>query len=276
MSTTRFRPRTPNLGVGINQFELVGNWLVLSGSGSYAYVIGAYVQFRFSNSQVVLNTDKDTNRGIVAVSMDGGPETLHDLYAPISVRAHQIFDSGFQNGEHIVKMRISGINPLAGATPYCFIEFIDVDDSTLPPAPPPLPPPPGPHSLPNIVAGLGNALRTIAGLRVYNYPPNSVESPAAVISIPETPYDLTTSESGFQWTFDVWVFVGKADDRTAAAKILTYLDSTGISSIRAAIEADRTLGDRCDSVSVLSADPQIASVAGTEYLAIQYIVEVLQ
>jgi hypothetical protein len=132
------------------------------------------------------------------------------------------------------------------------------------------------HSLPNIVAGLGGALRTIAGLRVYNYPPNSVESPAAVISIPETPYDLTTSESGFQWTFNVWVFVGKADDRTAAAKILTYLDSTGISSIRAAIEADRTLGGSCDSVSVLSADPQIASVAGTEYLAIQYIVEVLQ
>jgi hypothetical protein len=135
-------------------------------------------------------------------------------------------------------------------------------------------PPPYSHTLAGVQTGLADALRNIAGLRVYDFPSDRVETPAAVLSLPETPYDVTLGGRSDEWTFPLWVLVAKADDRAAYAEMVDYLEAEGPKSIRAIVEADTTLGGACDTVSVITARPLFATVAGTEFLAIEFTVEV--
>lgn len=133
---------------------------------------------------------------------------------------------------------------------------------------------PNPHSLTGVQAGLADALRTIAGLRVYDFPSDRIEPPAAVLSLPETPYDVTLSGRSDEWSFPLWVLVAKADDKAAYGEMVGYLDSGGTKSIRAAIEADRTLNGACDTAAVINARPLYATIAGTEFLAVEFTLEV--
>jgi len=138
----------------------------------------------------------------------------------------------------------------------------------------PLPDPYSEHSLESIMSGLGDQLRAVMGLRVYDFPSKHVEPPAAVLSLPETPYDVTLGGRADEWTFPLWLLVSKADDKAAYKEMVPYLEAEGERSIRAAIEADRTLGGSCDTCAVVNARPQFASVGGVEFLAVEFTVEV--
>ena len=135
-------------------------------------------------------------------------------------------------------------------------------------------PPVMPHTLENVQAGLADALRNIVGLRVYDFPSDRVETPAAVLSLPETPYDVTLGGRSDEWAFPLWVLVAKADDKAAYTEMRGYLEAEGAKSIRAMVEADRTLGGACDTAAVTLARPMFATVAGTEFLAIEFTLEV--
>lgn len=130
------------------------------------------------------------------------------------------------------------------------------------------------HTLANVQAGLADALRTIVGLRVYDFPSDRIEPPAAVLSLPETPYDVTLDGRSDEWTFPLWVLVAKANDKSAYGEMVEYLEAEGAKSIRAAIEADRTLGGACDTAAIVRARPLFATVAGTEFLAVEFTLEV--
>ena len=129
-------------------------------------------------------------------------------------------------------------------------------------------------SLANVQAGLADALRTIVGLRVYDFPSDRVEPPAAVLSLPETPYDITLGGRSDEWTFPLWVLVAKANDKSAYGEMVDYLEAEGVKSIRAAVEADRTLGGACDTAAIVRARPLFATVGGTEFLAVEFTLEV--
>lgn len=135
-------------------------------------------------------------------------------------------------------------------------------------------PSPPEHTLENVQAGLADALRNIVGLRVYDFPSDRVETPAAVLSLPETGYDVTLGGRSDRWQFPLWVLVAKADDKAAYGEMVEYLEAEGPRSIRAMIEADRTLGGACDTSAVLAARPLFATVAGTEFLAVEFTLEV--
>lgn len=129
-------------------------------------------------------------------------------------------------------------------------------------------------SLADIMTGLGNALATISGLRVYPFPADRIETPAAILNLPETPYDVTLSSRADEWTLPTWVLVAKADDKAAFSEMVGYLDAEGIKSVRGAVDADYTLGGACDTAQVTHAKPMYITVAGTEYLAVEFTVEV--
>lgn len=129
-------------------------------------------------------------------------------------------------------------------------------------------------TLRNVQTGLSGALGTILGLRVYDFPSDRVEPPAAVLSLPETPYDVTLGGRSDEWTFPLWILVAKADDKASYGEMVDYLEADGPKSIRAVIEADRTLGGACDTVAVIRARPLFATVAGTEFLAVEFTLEV--
>lgn len=125
-----------------------------------------------------------------------------------------------------------------------------------------------------VMTNLGTQLQTVGGFRVYDFPSSRVEPPAAVLSLPETPYDVTLGGDSCEWIFPLWVLVSKADDRTSYQEMIPYLEEEGPRSIRAVIEADRTLGGACDTVAVVRARPQFAYVGGTEFLAVEFTLEV--
>ena len=134
-------------------------------------------------------------------------------------------------------------------------------------------PPSNPHTLAGMRAGITEALQAIDKLRVHDFPSNRIEPPAAVLSLPETPYDVTLGGRTDNWEFPLWVLVAKADDKSSYGEMNDYMEASGSRSILAAIEADRTLGGACDTVAVTRARPMFATVAGTEFLAVEFTLE---
>ena len=96
--------------------------------------------------------------------------------------------------------------------------------------------------------GLATNLATISGLRTAATMPDNPNPPIAIV-IPSTISFDDTFQRGMQtYTFNVLVVVGRADERTAQNKLDAYCASTGSSSIKLAIESDKTLGGKAFDV----------------------------
>lgn len=93
--------------------------------------------------------------------------------------------------------------------------------------------------------GIGANLRTLTGLRVSETIPDSFSPPIAVLSLQSVQYNGAFNTSSAQglttYNFVVSVIVGKVAERVAQSRLDSYV-STGASSVKKAIESDRTLG----------------------------------
>ena len=126
------------------------------------------------------------------------------------------------------------------------------------------------------MTALAENMSDIDGLRTFAFPPDSVSPPAAVVGFPETvAYDATMARGEDRIVFPVYVLVGKVSDRTAAPRLCAYLDGSGATSVKTAIESDKTLGGAADSIRVTDADTSVMTVGGTDYLAATFSVEVV-
>ena len=99
-------------------------------------------------------------------------------------------------------------------------------------------------SIASIRAGLATNLATITGLRTNSTGtiPDNVNPPYAIVSPSSIDYHRAFSNALSTYNFTVTVVVGRGDDRTAQRNLDVYCSPTGSSSIRVAIESDRTLG----------------------------------
>jgi len=69
--------------------------------------------------------------------------------------------------------------------------------------------------------------------------------------------------------------VGRTSDRAAQKSLYTFMSYSGASSIRAAIEADRSLGGVCQTLLVERADNiRMLSQGDATYLAVDFTVRV--
>jgi hypothetical protein len=128
--------------------------------------------------------------------------------------------------------------------------------------------------LQDVMTALGVRLRTIPNFRAYDFPSSRIEPPASVLSLPETGYDVTMGGGSYPWVFPLWVLVSKADDKSSYNEMVPYLEAEGERSIRAILFADKTLGGACDTLDITNARPQMVTVGGTEFLAIEFTLEV--
>jgi hypothetical protein len=127
--------------------------------------------------------------------------------------------------------------------------------------------------------GLGDNLRTLPGLRVGETIPDSFSPPIAIISLGSVQYNgafnTRTVQGLTTYNFTVSVIVGKVSERTAQARLDSYI-STGTATIKAAIESDRTLGGAAFDCVV----PEMTSVGAVvlsgdvSYLAADFTVTV--
>lgn len=123
-------------------------------------------------------------------------------------------------------------------------------------------------------AGLGTALDTITGLRVFDYVPDSLSPPAAVVEPLEVDYDEAMKRGLDVYRAFVLVIVGRMSDRSSQDRLDAYVAGSGASSVKAALEANRTLGGACSTLQVTSARPREVVVSGVNMIAYRFEVSI--
>lgn len=132
-------------------------------------------------------------------------------------------------------------------------------------------------SLSEVRSALQTRLATISGLRAYSTWPDQVHAPAALVR-PVSMRFSETMDDRHTMMFEVILLAAPVGDGLARAqdKLDPYLDESGTSSVRAAIEADVQLGGKAEYVTV-TGWRQYASmeVGGVEFLGAIFDVAVL-
>ena len=100
-------------------------------------------------------------------------------------------------------------------------------------------------SLGELRDGLVENLATIPGLRVTSYTPDNPNPPMAIISPQGIEYHKAFKNGFSTYNFTISVYVGRVSERSAQQNLDAYCAPTGASSIKSAIESNRTLSGRC-------------------------------
>jgi hypothetical protein len=128
-------------GTGLNQFEYGGGtrWMyeqrgdTFSADSHYNRTTNDYYIVRFSGTQVKILTAKDAGLGIQAVSIDGGAETMVDLYSPTRATNQLVYMSSvLAAGNHTLKVRITGSKNPSALYNYIVADQVSVLSSTYP------------------------------------------------------------------------------------------------------------------------------------------------
>jgi hypothetical protein len=98
--------------------------------------------------------------------------------------------------------------------------------------------------------GLATNLATIAGLRTAATVPDNPNPPIAIILPQGVEYDNTFGRGMNTYTFAVTVIVGRVSERSGQNALDAYVSSTGSSSIKLAIESDKTLNGKAFDLRV--------------------------
>ena len=118
--------------------------------------------------------------------------------------------------------------------------------------------------------GLKTRLETISGLRVYDLIPDTVTPPAAVVGQLDFTFDIDNARGLDQAQVDVLVIVQRFSERTGQDKLDAYLAGSGASSIKAAIEGDRTLAGAVNTLRVTGAEAGTYDSQGVTFLSYRY------
>jgi len=126
-----------------------------------------------------------------------------------------------------------------------------------------------------IKQGIANALATIPGLRSYSVQPDNLNPPFAWPMLDTVTYNGAMRGGLITHVYTVTVVVGRAAERTAQNALDGYVSYDSATSIRAALEADRSLGGVVQNLLVESAN-NISTTEGndTTYLMVDFRVVV--
>lgn len=118
-------------------------------------------------------------------------------------------------------------------------------------------------------AGLKTRVTTITALaqRTWDHWPDQFTPPGAIVRVVSGNYEQTLGGNDAIVRFEIFIAVQVGTLETAQDQLDPYLDNAGASSIKAAIEADSTLGGVV-SYSLVRGfrDYDILEINGVEYL----------
>lgn len=118
-----------------------------------------------------------------------------------------------------------------------------------------------------VMDAIGARLLTINGLRVFDFAAENISVPAAVVALPTITYDVTKARGVDQATFPVHILVSRVSDRASRDKLSAYT-----ASVKNAI--DGTLGGAVHAARVTGSTMSMMQVAGVDYLAATFEIEV--
>jgi hypothetical protein len=126
-----------------------------------------------------------------------------------------------------------------------------------------------------VSAGLKARLATISGLRTYDYQPDTGYVPFAFPGLTTIEYHKAMSGGMRIFTFNITVVTGRVDERTGQDELDAFASYDGAKSVRAALEADKTLGGIVDTLIVTSsANVSALSQGDNQYLTLDFTVTV--
>jgi hypothetical protein len=128
-------------------------------------------------------------------------------------------------------------------------------------------------SITELRAGIKNNLATISGLRTSDYQPDSINPPVAIVFPISVDYDDTFARGMQTYTFSVQIIVGRVSERTGQNAIDSFISSTGASSIKRAIESDKTLAGKAFDLRVTDMRNYGELLVGeVNYLSAEFVV----
>ena len=101
-----------------------------------------------------------------------------------------------------------------------------------------------------IRSGIATNLATVTDVQVLAYVLSNPTPPAFAVFPAACDYNQAMARGLDRWTFTVQAIVSAASDQDGQKQLDTYLAPTGSTSVRAAIESDRTLGGVVDNLVV--------------------------
>lgn len=123
--------------------------------------------------------------------------------------------------------------------------------------------------------GLRNNLATINGLRTANLIPDQVNPPIAIVTPEGISFDTAFARGLDEYNFTILVVVHRVAERSAQNSLDAFCNPTGATSIKTAIESDRTLGGTAQTLRVTDLRTyQALSVGDVDYLAAEFSVVV--
>lgn len=124
-------------------------------------------------------------------------------------------------------------------------------------------------------SGIASNLAKIANLRTAATVPEDPKPPVAIVMPPRISFDTAMGRGLDTYEFTVLLIVGRVSDRTAQAAIDAYCNPSGASSVKTAIESDRTLGGAANDLRVTDMrSVSSISIADTTYLTAEFAVQV--
>ncbi len=130
-------------------------------------------------------------------------------------------------------------------------------------------------SITAIRSGLATNLATITGLRTGATIPDNVNPPYAIVSPSSVNYHKAFNNALSTYNFTITLVVDRVSERTAQNNLDAYCSPTGTSSIRAAIESDKTLGGVVyDTMVTGMRNYGSVTIGETNYLAAEFDVAV--
>jgi hypothetical protein len=108
----------------------------------------------------------------------------------------------------------------------------------------------------DVMDGISTKLATISGLRVEKTFEGDINPPVAVVGLPiVTTYHSSMARGHYELEPTITVFTSQVVSRVGQEKLAAYANPSGSLSIRAALEADKTLGGKVSDCTVIGFRP---------------------
>ena len=131
-------------------------------------------------------------------------------------------------------------------------------------------------SMTDLRVGLSNRLATITGLRASATIPDNPAPPVAVVMPGRVNYDTAFGRGSDEYEFTIMLIVGRVADRASQTTLDTYCASSGSTSVKAAIEGDRSLGGKALDCRVTAMTSQGSlSIGDVTYHTAEFAVSVI-
>ena len=122
---------------------------------------------------------------------------------------------------------------------------------------------------------IATKLSTVDGLRTAAIIPEDPKPPVAVVIFDRVEFDTSMARGLDMYLFKVVLVLGRVNTRGTEEALDGYLSGNGLTSLKAAIESDRSLGGEAQDLRVTSGENvRELVVADITYVAADFLITV--